>query len=276
MPLRKRNKKLGPFKQKPEDLVAAAKGASKSFSSTQNEYNRHLLGYREKLYESAAECYRIAHAFSRDLPSFERFMSDASWENVRQRPKDGETIKAVLIFVMRPTSKSLQNRVIKTAKVLQTFFEEEVDPLEVAARLKSEGGIEALYRRSTGKGHGALLEDSDMFGSGNNEEEPLDEERGDSGEDSGAEPDNVSRKTAQRSATRQSSDNGWPGEEQSAPAPHRTARFDPRNHLAVWVGERDLTEILSKPQHIVIEADVGAKNETGWRTVTAVSVRVED
>ena len=99
-------------------------------------------GYRDRLYTFAMNCYTIGRAFEKDLSSFQRFMSDEFWSGVRQKPKENETIKAVLTFAMDAKSQQLRNRVVKTAADLDDLAAEGLEPRYVADRLKAEGGIE--------------------------------------------------------------------------------------------------------------------------------------
>ena len=55
-------------------------------------------------------------------------------------------MKAVLTFAMKAKSRQLQNRVSKTAAILESLAKQQVDANDVAERIKAGGGIEAMYR----------------------------------------------------------------------------------------------------------------------------------
>ena len=93
-------------------------------------------------------------------------MSDVFWNDVRQKPKGDEVMKAVLTFAMKAKSKNLQNRVTKTAAVLESFDELELKAEHVVvAQLTTGGGIEKMYREISGKykGGSALPDDLDLL-----------------------------------------------------------------------------------------------------------------
>jgi 2-oxoacid dehydrogenase/acyltransferase catalytic subunit len=164
MPMSRRRKPL--VVKKKQNPLSEVQEAAESYAELSQNYNEAAEGYRLRLYEFAARCYWIGLAFARSPASYQQFMSDVFWNDVRQKPKGDEVMKAVLTFAMKAKSKNLRNRVTKTAAVLESFDQLEVKAEHVVvARLKAGGGIEKMYGEISGKykGGSALPDDLDLL-----------------------------------------------------------------------------------------------------------------
>ena len=151
---------------KKRNPLSEVQEAAESFTELFRDYNEAAEGYRLRLYKFVARCYWIGRAFAKNPSSYQRFMDDVFWNDVRQKPRDDEIMKAVLTFAMNAKSKNLRNRVTKTAAVLESLDQHEVKAEHVVvARLKAGGGIEKIYREISGrnKGGSALPDDLDLL-----------------------------------------------------------------------------------------------------------------
>jgi hypothetical protein len=215
----------GMFEKNPRkrNPLSEVQEAAESFTELSRDYNEAAEGYRLRLYKFVARCYWIGRAFAKNPSSYQRFMDDVFWNDVRQKPRDDEIMKAVLTFAMNAKSKNLRNRVTKTAAVLESLDRQELTAERVVvARLKAGGGIEKIYREISGrnKGGSALPDDLDLlkpaspeddkYQSGDadeeeteNSEEESDEGRADSSLSTkeAAEDDHRSRQAASRAVS---------------------------------------------------------------------------
>jgi len=282
-----------PRKQNP---LSEVQEAAESFAELSRDYNEAAEGYRLRLYKFLARCYWIGRAFAKNPSSYQRFMDDVFWNDVRQKPRDDEIMKAVLTFAMNAKSKNLRNRVTKTAAVLESLDQQELKAEHVVvARLKAGGGIEKMYREISGryKGGSALPDDLDLlkpaspeddkYQSGDadeeeteNSEEESDEGRGDSSVSTkeASEDDHRSSQAVSRAVSNHSGFDGSEGAEAIPLTQCRACGFDTKKHLAVEMKPATLAEVLRWPvqERIVILAVLGRMNEWGWRSVKAEKV----
>jgi hypothetical protein len=220
-------------------------------------------------------------------------MSDVFWNDVRQKPKGDEVMKAVLTFAMKAKSKNLRNRVTKTAAVLESFDQLEVKAEHfVVARLKAGGGIEKMYGEISGKykGGSALPDDLDLLKpappedddqpgdadeeQAENSEEESDEGWGDSplSAKEASESDHRSERAPSRAVSDSITITDFGGQATPPTAPPLGKRFDPDKHLAVEMDPSILAWVVGVQQRILIEAVVGPRDEWGWRSVKAENV----
>ncbi len=129
------------------DLMLDARNAADEYAQIRVEFTASNEGYRSRVYKFAANCYSIGLGFMENQAAYKRFMADPFWKTVRQVPKDGDIMKAVLTFAMKPKSTTLRNRVLKTATVLSRLAKEKVVASAVVDRFKTGGGIEKMYSR---------------------------------------------------------------------------------------------------------------------------------
>jgi hypothetical protein len=196
-------KAVSPAKKEEEDLLDAVRRVAQNFERLSKEYAEEVEGYRVELYNLAEDCYGIGLEFMNDLDEYRRFKADPFWADVRQKPKDDKIMKAVLAYAMKAKSRPLQNRVSKTAAILEFLAKQQVDTNEVAERIHAGGGIEAMYRslspnRKMTAGH---LDDHEMFNPAlaENDEE----------EESGSEDEETSEETLWNSDNPSDVDEDW-------------------------------------------------------------------
>lgn len=291
MPMSRRRKPL--VVKKKQNPLSEVQEAAESYAELSQNYNEAAEGYRLRLYEFAARCYWIGLAFARSPASYQQFMSDVFWNDVRQKPKGDEVMKAVLTFAMKAKSKNLRNRVTKTAAVLESFDQLEVKAEHVVvARLKAGGGIEKMYREISGKyKDGSALpddldllkpappEDDDQPGDADEEQTENSEEESDEGwgdsplsAKEASESDHRSEQAPSRAVSDSITITDFGGQATPPTAPPLGKRFDPDKHLAVEMDPSTLAWVLGVQQRILIEAVVGPRDEWGWRSVKAENV----
>jgi len=282
---------------KKRNPLSEVQEAAESFTELSRDYYEAAEGYRLRLYKFAARCYWIGRAFAKNPSSYQRFMDDVFWNDVRQKPREDEIMKAVLTFAMNAKSQNLRNRVTKTAAVLESLDQHEVKAEHVVvARLKAGGGIEKMYREISGryKGGSALPDDIDLlkpaspeddkYQSGDadeeeteNSEEESDEGRGDSSLSTkeASEDDHRSKQAASRAVSNHSGFDRSEGAEASPLTQCRASRFDTKKHLAVEMSPATLAQVLRWPvqERIAIVAVLGRMDKWGWRSVKAELVR---
>ncbi len=233
-----------------------------------------------------------------DLGEYNRFKADPFWADVRQKPKDDKIMKAVLTFATKAKSRQLQNRVSKTAAILESLAKQQVDANEVAERISAGGGIEAMYRALSPSRNmtPCLLDDHEILNPALAED---DEEQEDGGKDEEASgdtqwnPDNPSDMdegwdqdadhadgVRMSLATKRAASDGAEvitgfGEGAKPPRTSRSrSRFDPDKELVIDLSESGVSpqEALSMGELLII-AEVGPADERGWRPVKAIVVR---
>ncbi len=273
-------------------LLLAVHAAAQFFEKLSEEYGEATEGYRAKLYEFAARCYKVGLGFRERLDQFARFKEDSFWADARQKPRDDKIMRAVLVFTMKARSAKLASSITKTARVLDSLAAQGIKPDEVAKRLKAGGGILKMYAdlSPNRSDNGRVPDDLEMLNPGLAEDG--EDVNGDDDEDSSADarrdPENPveghedlkldadNRVRESPSMTRAASDSikitDVGGEATPPQTPRSRTRFDPNKDLGIEVGETALAQVLSKPQRIVIVADVGDKDETGWRPVKVMSL----
>jgi hypothetical protein len=277
-------------------LLGAARRAAQFFEKLCERYAAAAEGYRAKIYEFAADCYEIGLGYKNELVEFNRFMADPFWVDVRQKPKNDKIMRAVLTFAMKAKSKQLLNRVSKTAAVLESLAEQEIDASEAAEHLKAGGGIERMYRdlSPNRNNKSRVPDDLELISQANTEDGEDDNGEGEensSGDawwdpekpveedqdlDVGAD-DADRRVPASPAASRAASDvitvADFGGQTSPPKAPRPPTRFDPSKYLVI-----DLSDTGVSPQKalgmekLCIMAVVGPPDENGWRPVRAVSV----
>jgi hypothetical protein len=298
-----RNTRRPTFGGRKPNPILGAKRAAEFFIRIKQEYEDAADGQRLQLYKYAQRCFQVGLDFINDLNEFKRFMSDDFWINVRQKPKDDQIMKAVLTFTMNARTSRQQTKVTKLAKILVHLTEDQMAVGQVANYLKENGGIAGLYSQLTGDANKRkrVPDDLEILSLRTEEEEdegePEDEEEHDIRPEPDPEPDEepegiIEEPTAghARAATRHARSNGdelaaalaashvpkitdYGGVSTPPKAPSLRYRFDPDKHLALEMDPSTLAWVLSAPRRILIDADVGDEDETGWRSVKAVSVR---
>ena len=256
-------------------LLNAAKAAAQSFQILLIDYAEAKEGYRTKLYDFAAHCYKVGLGFMNDLDQFDLFKADAFWADARQKPKNDKIMKAVVTFAMNAKSMRLPSRVSKTAKVLESLAEQKINVNVVATHLKDGGGIEKMYAAlSPNRNENTRVRDDvEML-------DPNVAEDDEGGRDEDAEgakesdPDwDFDKPTAAAHATDgdiKITDVGGTASPPTSPS----LRFDPSKHLLVDLSSTDVTpDAALDMETLCIMAIVGPADELGWRSVKAKSVR---
>jgi hypothetical protein len=292
--MRSKSAKAASSPPKKQSLLTAARDAARLYEELCEKYNEAAEGYRVQVYNFAARCYRIGLGFVKDIEEFKRFTADTFWVDVRQKPKDTKIMKAVLTFAMKAKSKQLLNRASKTAAVLESLAEQQIDADEVAERLKAGGGIEKLYRDLSPNRNinSRLPDDLELLSPSLAEDDgDVDDDNGDEDVppwdghnpfdvDEELDPDadhagDGARKSS--TVTRAASDNititDFGGAATPTPNPRSPPHFDPSKDLAI-----DLSDTNVSPQEVLemkkikIIAKVCPPDDRGWRAVKAVSV----
>lgn len=280
-----------------ESLISDVRSAALEFKTLSGDYLVATEGYRAQIYEFAARCYEIARGFSENFDQFERFMADPFWTDVRQKPKPGKIMKAVLTFAMDAKSRQLLNRACKTAAVLDSLAGQDIDPTDVAEHLKSGGGIEKMYRelspdRSDDSRVADDLEllspsvqgDDDVEDSCEDDDSSVDafqdwEKSFEVDDDANVDEDQPDRDVSNSSAMSRAAsdvlritDVGGPTKPPKTPSPR--TRYNPEIHLLVDLSEIGMSpEVAMRLKALYIIAAVGLPDDEGFRPVYAKSVK---
>ena len=281
---------------KKEDLLSAVRRVAQQFEKLSEEYAEAAEGYRVQIYNGAEDCYKIGLGFMNNLDEYARFKADPFWADIRQKPKDDKIMKAVLTFAMKAKSRQLLNRVSKTAAVLESLAQQQVDASEVAQRLQAGGGIEAMYRAlsTNRKMTPCLLDDHEILNPAlaedDEEENPGDDEETseemlwdsdnplnvDEGWDQDADhADGVHKSLATKRAASAGGEVTGFGSTTKIPRLSRSRnQFDPECELVIDLSLTNVSlEQALSMSTLSITAEVGPPDEQGWRPVRAVAVR---
>jgi hypothetical protein len=294
-PSQRKTIKLGsPAKNPP--LLIQVTVAAQFFQTISDEYADASEGYRTKLYEFAARCYKVGVGFKKRLDVFARFKENSFWDEARQKPKDDKVMRAVVTFAMKAKSKHLLSRVSKTATVLEWLADQGAKPGEVAKRLKDGGGIEKMYAdlSPTRNGNGRVADDLEMLLPGLPDAEvedsaPETEETSEGAEsddadwyagaeDSDADQDLMDDPIGKQPAMPRAANNDPTITDiggVASPPKHPSLRgvFDPDKHLLIEMGDCGVSieEVLNMGAAriaVVIEP----ADDSGYRVVKAVSI----
>jgi hypothetical protein len=111
-----------------------------------HEYQAMEDGHHERLRGFLGRAYSVYRAFQKDKGAYEGLKQDPFWDNSRQKPpKDLETSKWVLLYVMRAEKPNARTRASTYAKILNGFARKKVRADQVPERIEALGGVEAAY-----------------------------------------------------------------------------------------------------------------------------------
>lgn len=114
-------------------------------------------GYHEQLYHYIGVAYAIAYQLQHDPIAWRSFTQFPFWSFRKKRLRAKDARKAllhVMVFVFSAQSKAAYDRICTYATAVETYFQDNIPCTEVAAKIKQDGGIEALVKRArTRKSH---------------------------------------------------------------------------------------------------------------------------
>jgi hypothetical protein len=235
------------------------------------------VGIRDQLYYGILkDAYWIGTFFKECPDQYHRFKNDEYWRDVRRKPNDSNIMRSVLSRVMcAKMQESLQNRACKYARVLESFYQQDLLPDDVPQRLKDGGGIDTIYA--------ALCRDAGPpEGRGDGREEPVNAlplTRTANGTTDGA-SDTSAVAIHGPSAAGEihgdgDDDRGLADEHRrkspvgSKRGPHD--RIDLYTTLAVEMSKIELKEVL-RARCAMIRIIIGPRDDGGWVPVRALSV----
>ncbi len=110
-------------------------------------------GFHEERHRHIAEAYAIACGLENDPQAWSKFLEDPFWQQRKKKPSIEDRkapLLPVMVFVFNAIDRTRYKRASKYAAGLEQYWIDNVPAHEVAAKIKEDGGIEALYRASTG------------------------------------------------------------------------------------------------------------------------------
>jgi hypothetical protein len=123
----------------------------------QNRVTLFECGHHEQLYHYIAVAYAIAYQLQHNPDAWRSFTQLSFWSfrKKRLRAKDsGKALLHVMVFVFSARSKAAYDRICTYATAVETYFRDAIPCTEVAAKIKQDGGVEALMKRvRTRKSH---------------------------------------------------------------------------------------------------------------------------
>jgi hypothetical protein len=125
--------------------VKAACQCRKEISATNS-------GFRDDLRLHIADAYAVAVGLENDPQALAEFLANDFWKESKRKPKIDEQTGPLLLvmrFVFNGLVGNRYKRASKYAAGLKQYWVDEVPAREVAAKIKEDGGIEALCKAPT-------------------------------------------------------------------------------------------------------------------------------
>ncbi len=131
-----------------EEPVKAAKRCREKISAATG-------GYHQEMRRQLAVAYAVARALQKSRHEWRSFINDDFWQN-RKRPltmdDQREPLLHVLVFVFEANDRNVYKRAAKYAAGLKQYWRDNVSSRQIAAKIKEDGGIEALSQASAERG----------------------------------------------------------------------------------------------------------------------------
>jgi hypothetical protein len=142
----------GIIMSKKQNLIAAAQQDPRTVAKLcQIELSQLDAGYHEQLYYLLGVAYAVADGFQKDYESWRIFVKNDFWQHRKKRPRPKHQPKAllhVMVYVFNANTKQRYDRAWKYATGLQLYWNQGLRPEEVPAKIKADGGIEALMKHA--------------------------------------------------------------------------------------------------------------------------------
>jgi hypothetical protein len=110
-------------------------------------------GFHKEMRRHIADAYAIACGLENDPQAWSKFLEDPFWEKRKKKPTfddQNDPLLHVMVFVFNAIDRNRYKRASKYATALRQYWRDYVPAQEVGAKIKEDGGIEALGRAATG------------------------------------------------------------------------------------------------------------------------------
>ena len=119
----------------------------------QDEISTMYSGFNTERRRLIAKAYGIARGLQKNPQAWRSFIDDEFWQQRIKKPSIEDRkapLLPVLVFVFKAIDRTIYKRISKYAAALRQYWVDEVPARKVAAKIKADGGIEALYEAATG------------------------------------------------------------------------------------------------------------------------------
>jgi hypothetical protein len=108
-------------------------------------------GFHKEMRRHIAEAYAIACGLENNSKAWRSFIEDDFWKKRKKKPTfddRNDPLLHVMVFVFNAIDRNRYKRASKYATPLRQYWRDYVPAQEVEAKIKQDGGIEALCRAS--------------------------------------------------------------------------------------------------------------------------------
>jgi hypothetical protein len=136
-------------------LHMAAVEPIKAAKRCQAEISAMNSGFQKEKRRLIADAYAIACGLENNPQAWGKFLEDPFWNARKKKPTiddRAEPLLHVMVFVFKAIDsidRNIYKRAAKYAAALKRYWADDVPPREVAAKIKEDGGIEALCKAPT-------------------------------------------------------------------------------------------------------------------------------
>jgi hypothetical protein len=134
-------------------LDLAAVDPVKAARRCQADISTMYSGFHKEMRRHIADAYAIACGLENDPQAWSKFLEDPFWEKRKKKPTfddQNDPLLHVMVFVFNAIDRNRYKRASKYATALRQYWRDYVPAQEVGAKIKEDGGIEALGRAATG------------------------------------------------------------------------------------------------------------------------------
>jgi hypothetical protein len=110
-------------------------------------------GFHKEMRRHIAEAYAVACGLENNAKAWRSFIQDDFWQHRKKPPKmddQSQPLLHVMVFVFKAVDRIRYQRISKYAAAVRQYWTDDVPPQDVEAKIKKDGGIEALGRAATG------------------------------------------------------------------------------------------------------------------------------
>jgi hypothetical protein len=128
--------------------VVTAKNVFKTLDSLRDKVKAALSGCREQIYGSMAEAWLVVLLLRKDKKLQREFVRRAKLKVAAKGKKALKVVTEVMAYVMGAKTLPRRKLAWKRGRVIQFLHGQGIKITKIAAEIKSQGGIEAVYKQA--------------------------------------------------------------------------------------------------------------------------------